>query len=428
MGLNDDAWERLFDKYPILHEVETQGKYIISAKQIKEFREPRLMTKFDHKLNLPAVFRDNSLSILPLSRGSYVISSFEAYKEFEEPAAGAQLVSIPGCLQSLMPQFLTSEAIALHCAGACGILEDFLEEEWLVPTVSGQMGSGVFSFAINAAAGPQQVAVSSAQIEIDAAYEGAGSLSLFEAKNSLSKDFLIRQLYYPFRTWSARITKPVKTVFLVFSNGRFCLYQYSFVDPGNYNSLQLVKQKNYQIATKISLSDIESLLAQTALLQEPEIPFPQADSMARIINMLELLSQRPMTARDITSRYLFESRQTNYYTDAGRYLGLIRKEERENRGVLYHLTQEGSRIMSLAHKELQLALAGQILKHGVFHETLRLCLGRGKVPDRKEIVEIMEALGAYHVYASSTYFRRASTVASWIHWILSIIETERYRL
>ena len=54
-----------------------------------------------------------------------------------------------------------------------------------------------------------------AQIEIDAAFEGADCLALIEAKRDLSEDFLIRQLYYPFRVWSARVHKRVRPVFLV---------------------------------------------------------------------------------------------------------------------------------------------------------------------------------------------------------------------
>ena len=41
MGLNDQAWERLFEKYRILEEVDRSGRFMISASQIKEFREPR---------------------------------------------------------------------------------------------------------------------------------------------------------------------------------------------------------------------------------------------------------------------------------------------------------------------------------------------------------------------------------------------------
>lgn len=216
MGLNDTAWQALFDKYDILDEIQRSGQFVISANQIKEFREPRLMTKFDHKVNLPTVFADNGLAILPITRGDYVISSFSAYKEFEPPVADAQRISIPAHIQSLMPQFLVSEAIALNCANACGILSDFLEDDALVSTVSGRMSSGGFGFNIETDTGTKYVAVSNSQIEIDAAYEGINYLSLFEAKRDLSDDFLVRQLYYPFRVWSSRVTKPVKPVFLIF--------------------------------------------------------------------------------------------------------------------------------------------------------------------------------------------------------------------
>ena len=82
----------------------------------------------------------------------------------------------------MAPQFITSEAIALNCAGACGILSDFLEDDGLVPTVSGRMGSGSFEFDISTAFGTRHIAVNNSQIEIDAAYEGVNYLSLFEAK------------------------------------------------------------------------------------------------------------------------------------------------------------------------------------------------------------------------------------------------------
>ena len=61
MGRNDDAWEQLFEKYHILDKIRHDGQYIITADKIREFREPRLMTKFDHRVNLPAVFRENDL-------------------------------------------------------------------------------------------------------------------------------------------------------------------------------------------------------------------------------------------------------------------------------------------------------------------------------------------------------------------------------
>lgn len=422
MGLNDTAWEKLFDKYQILDRVDRDGQFQISASQIKEFREPRLMTKFDHRVNLPAIFRKHNLAILPVTRGDYVISSFSAYQDFEAPEAEVQRISVPAHLQSLMPKFLVSEAIALNCANACGILSDFLEDEALVPTVSGRMSSGGFGFRIDTALGPKTVSVDHAQIEIDAAYEGLRCLSLFEAKRDLSDDFLIRQLYYPFRVWSGRVTKPVKTVFLIFSNGVFYLYQYQFEEPGYYNSLRLVKQKNYVIATQITRSDIERLLRTVPQVPEPEVSFPQANSMSRIVNLMELLYERPMTRQEITSEYAFDERQTNYYTDAGRYLELIDKGRDETGGILFRLSPQGRRMMGLEYRERQLAIAAQILKHRVFHQTLKLHLESGEMPDTQQVVRIMKQSHLYHVEAESTYVRRSSTVTGWINWILGTIE------
>ena len=421
MGLNDRAWEQLFDKYHILDEISSNGSFTISADQIKEFREPRLMTKFDHKVNLPQVFADNDLAILPITRGDYMISTFSAYKEFETPSGEIQRVSIPAYIQSLMPQFLVSEAISLNCAYACGILNDFLEDEDIVSTVSGRMGSGDFDFDIHTSFGEKRLIVSNSQIEIDAAYEGIQYLSLFEAKRDLSDDFLVRQLYYPFRVWSDRVTKPIKPVFLIFSNGIFYLYQYQFEIPGNYNSLRLIKQKNYILETEIVLSDIENLLYTVRLTQEPDIPFPQANSMERIINLIELLNTNSMTKDDITSEYAFDSRQTNYYTDAGRYLGLIDKERDSEGNIVFRLSPKGRNIMSLSYKDRQLAIATQILQHQAFRETLKLHLRCGEMPDAGTIVQIMKAAGLYHVDSDSTYYRRSSTIIGWVNWFLGLI-------
>jgi hypothetical protein len=422
MGLNDAAWENLFDKYHILDEIAQNGKFVISASQIKEFREPRLMTKFDHKINLPGIFASNNLSILPITRGEYIISSFSAYEEFSESSPDVQRISIPPHIQSLSPQFLVSETIALNCASACGILNDFLEDDGLIPTVSGRMSSGNFEFGINTSSSVQNVSVCNSQIEIDAAYEGIHYLSLFEAKRDLSDDFLIRQLYYPFRVWNERVTKMVKPIFLIFSNGMFNLYQYQFDDPRNYNSLRLVKQKNYVIATEICLADIENILQNVPLIQEPAIAFPQADRMSRIINLIELLNEKPMTKQDITSEYAFDERQTNYYTDAGRYLGLIDKVHDEDGNILFLLSACGRHIMNLEYKERQLALVTQILMHRVFNETLKLHLRCGEMPDKQTIIQIMRDSNLYRVEADSTYWRRSSTVIGWVNWILETIE------
>jgi len=380
------------------------------------------MTKFDHSINLPKLFSDNNLAILPITRGSYIISKFKAYKEFEQIDDEVIKATFPEYIESIDYENITSEAVAINCAYASNIIADFLEDEELLPTVSGRMSSDNFSFNIRNTTSNTNLVVNvvNSQLEIDGGYEGIKQLALIEAKNFISDDFLIRQLYYPYRLWSNKVSKKITPVFLVYTNGIFNLYEYEFQDPSNYNSLVLVKKKNYSIeAVEITLDEIVTVLNRVRYVEEPEIAFPQADSLKRIINLCELLSQGDMTRDDITLNYAFDPRQTNYYTDAGRYLGLINKYK-ENGEIVFSLTEEGQRIVRSKYKIRQLKFVEAIIKHRVFAETLKLYLQRGEMPARSEIINIMKECNLFQVEAESTFYRRASTVASWINWILDL--------
>lgn len=423
--LNDKAWEELFEKYNIVTQVEENGSFKISAKQIKECREPRLMTKFDHTVNLPELFKKNNLSILPVTRGDYIISHFKAYHKFESSDVGVTKVSIPSYIQSLDYSNITSEAVALNCAFATGIIEDFIEDEQLVPTVSGRMSSGMFDFDIldTSSKNHRQVNVVNSQIEIDAAYEGVKYLSLIEAKRDLSDDFLVRQLYYPFRTWCEKVTKEIKPVFLVYSNGIYRLYQYKFENPMDYNSLMLVKQRNYTIEedTLITTEDVERILKSTAIISEPDdIPFPQADSFERVVNLCELLNQHNMTKSEITIKYDFDERQTDYYTNAARYLGLVEKKK-DNDDILYQLTLQGQEILQKCYKQRQLDFCYLILQHKLFADVLSEHFETGVMPSKEEIVNRMKLSNVYNVVSDATYKRRASTIRGWVEWIINLI-------
>ncbi len=419
---NDKAWEKLFDKYNIVSNIEKNGQFVITATQINEFREARLMTKFDHRINLPSLFSKNKLSILPISRGSYIISKFDAYKDFEELNGKIFKVSFPEHIESIDYENIPSEAMAINCAYVSNIFADFTEDYNLLPTVSGRMSSNSFSFSIKNIESntDYEIDVFNSQIEIDGGFEGIESLCLVEAKNFLSDDFIIRQLYYPFRLWKNNVSKKVRPIFLVYSNGIFSLYEYEFQNPYNYNSLVLIKQRNYSIeAVDISLDEILNVLNRTKTIEEPKIPFPQADSFKRVINLCELLSEGEKSRDEITLNYAFDPRQTNYYTDAGRYLGLIEKRS-QNKTPIYSLSNEGHRILRLKYKARQLKFVELILKHDVFVKVLKKYLENEKMPSKSQIVDIMKNSNLYNIDSESTYERRASTVSGWINWILGL--------
>jgi hypothetical protein len=424
---NEDAWEKLFEEYNIIEKINKDGIFQISADQIKEHREPRLMAKFDHSINLPEIFHQNHLSILPITRGYYVIAPINTYAKFETTHRNITHLSLPDSIESLSATNIPTETIAINCAYASGILSDFLEEPNLMPTVSGRMGSENFSFFINDTRkdGKFKIEVDSSQIEIDAAYEGGRSLNLIEAKRDIADDFLVRQLYYPYRTWNGRISKTVRPIYLVYSNGIFMLYEYVFKNPDFYNSLELVKQKNYSIEdTAIGINEIEEIVHNKRVQKEPEIPFPQADSFERVINLCELLdgNNSCLTREEVTENYAFDVRQTNYYTDAGRYLGLIDKSKNDSGDPCYFLTTEGHRIMRLPFRERQLAFCSKILKHRIFKDIFKIYLSQGSLPDRNAIIKKMAKAKLYNVGSISTMARRASTIRGWLNWIVELTQ------
>jgi len=422
LGKNDEAWENLFEKYDILNSIEKSGHYIITADQIIEFREPRLMTKFDHTSNLPGLFTANKLSILPISRGSYVISRFNAYHKFEPENLSIKRASLPSHIYSLNYEKISSETIALNCAITSGIIADFTEDEELVPTVSGRMGSGKFEFDIKCDDKPfRHINVVNSQVEIDAAYEGVNYLTIFEAKRDISDDFLVRQLYYPYRMWESRIPKKIKPVFLIYSNGIYRLYEYMFENPQEYSSIVLVKQQNYSLEeTKITISDIQKILQRVKLISEPNIPFPQADVFERIINLCELLSEQDLSRNDVTEKYDFDERQTSYYTDAARYLGLLDKKSGSDT-VSYSLSQTGRSILKKDYKSRQLAFCSLVLSHKIFNDVLNEYLSRGIMPEKCEIVDKMKQADLYRVKSDETFCRRANTIKHWIEWIVGLV-------
>ncbi|PVX48800.1 hypothetical protein C7377_1886 [Balneicella halophila] len=420
---NDIAWNKLFAKYKISEEVLKNGAFEINSSQINEFREARLMTKFDFRSQLPEIFSENKLSILPISRGGYVISDFETFMDFESKDPTPIKIDFPNYLESIKHDNITSESTALNCAFVTGIIEDFVQDEDVKPTVSGRMSSLSFDFNIKTQKSDLNIVVNNSQIEIDGGYEGVNSLSLIEAKNSISKDFLIRQMYYPYKLWNNKINKEIKPIFLTYSNGIFHFREYVFEDPNHYNSLKLKSEKRYVIRDgAINLELIQKIANETPITAELEVPFPQADSFDRVINLCELLNENGSLTREyITVNYDFDVRQTNYYTDAGRYLGLIDKS-RENGEVNYFLTDLGKRVFALNITDRQIEFFKIILSHRVFNRVIKSYFENSEQPSRNEIVGIMKTSDLHNINSDVTFHRRASTISSWINWIIDQIE------
>lgn len=135
-----------------------------------------------------------------------------------------------------------------------------------------------------------------------------------------------------------------------------------------------------------------------------------------------MLNEYGLLTRDfITLNYDFDVRQTNYYTDAGRYLGLIDKKI-INREVNYYLTDLGKSIFTSNINDRQIKFIELILSHRVFNLVMKSYFENLEQPNRDKIVELMKTADLYNITSDSTFERRSSTISSWINWVFDQVE------
>lgn len=421
------AWEKIFKDHPeIEQEIALRGVCEISANLIRNYREPRLMAKHDTSTGVPEALQSRKLNILPISRSSYVLGHFQLFKKF--PATRPNSIrhaSLPP-FETLSINDISSEANAINALLASGILSDFINEDNLIETFNGRMGSGDFDFHVacnnNEAT---KVHVRGAQIEIDGGFESDKSVIIMEAKNIKHNDFHVRQLYYPYRRYLSTVKKPIRLVFSQYSNFEYRLFEYRFANPEDYSSIELLKSASYSLADKsISIDDLKKCWEQTVVKTtdpiDSTIPFIQADRMEWIIALMERLEfeDEGLSTEHVSMFLGMKPRQANYYASAGQYLGVF---EKESRGYV-SLSDLGQSIVEMRYYDRILELARLLFRHAVFHDAFADMIQRNSMKPDKNLV--MSLMRKYQVCndTPSMIKRRASSVCGWLRWLVSNCE------
>lgn len=208
---NDLAWESIFVELEILEKIEQDGFFQISSAQINKHREARLLTKFDHAVQLPKIFQKNKLSIQPIFRGGYLIGTFDSYFKLpKKHLPDIIYIGFPFQTETVNPNNIHSESSAILCASLSEMIDDVVGEKTKF-TVFGRMSTGKFSYQIENTVNnkTQTVNVKNSQCEIDRGFEGESKFAIIEAKCESVDDFIIRQLYYPYRLWKSKTSKEV---------------------------------------------------------------------------------------------------------------------------------------------------------------------------------------------------------------------------
>jgi hypothetical protein len=426
---NNEAWEMIFTENDILSTISRDGFYIISSKIINQYRESRLMAKIDYSANLPTIFKTHNLSILPLSRNEYVIGTFDIHYPICYPQNSKYYskIDIPHELENIETinyKNIYSEASALNFAFNVGIIDNLLgERSW--HSVSGRMSTGAFEFNIKNISSNDFYSfdVNKAQCEIDGGFESETYFAIIEAKKGQIDDFCVRQLYYPYRLWSSKIQKEVIPIIMTYSNDIFSFFIYKFEDKLNYNSIKLIAQKHFSIGFEtVNFNDINELIFDIEVEQNStNAPFPQADIFDRVVDMVNLLAEKNLTKEEITENYQFDGRQTDYYANAGIYLGLIERFYVGNRKPAFRLTNEVINILSDSHKNKVLYFISKILQDKIFNEAFKK-IETGSLPSIDDIIAILKSNCISQ--SESVLKRRSQTVISWISWILNQIDQD----
>ncbi len=252
--MKHQPWQSIFDTYKITEHNFSISPFVLTAEQIKKAtahftstteREVRVLCKQDTRESRPQVFIDNNLFILPIKNGIYSILQGEGYIDI--PEITTEIITYNSKLDFELEtsQVGNSEMQHLDFAYASSLIRSFLEDDSLVLTIRGRKYTPKFEFY--AGQHQQLITTESVQTEVDAGYEGKNQIVLIEAKNSTTKNTIIRQLYYPFRQWQIHTKKKVNILFFEKRQDIYSLWEFGFSDPTSYNSIELLKSAKFKI-------------------------------------------------------------------------------------------------------------------------------------------------------------------------------------
>lgn len=426
---SDLAWEKIFTELKILDTIEKEDVFYLSASQIKEIskREPRLMARMESSEDRSAIFDNNDLTILKQGkRGDYVIGKFDAFLPLEYSSNKNRKV-LPYIESDVNdPLHPKREPEAILNAFNYGMFSEILncDQDELKMVSFGRRGTDPFSYSIRLKNKdcPFKVGISSTQMELDGVFENIDCLLNVEAKINPRPDFISRQLYYPYRALSELTDKPILNVFLTATvTGSIYAHVFKVKEKEDYNSMEAIDVIRYDFYEPISISDIREVMNGIQIVLEPtDIMFPQADSVDRLFQVLDIVKTNPgITASAIGEKMDLSGRQGAYYSAACVYLGLLRRDK-YGQSYKYRLTEYAKDLVEATWKKRNLMMIEAIARHLVFYHFIKQYLDTQEPPSKTEITEWLGNNIDKLNCDNGTPARRAGTVLGWINWVIQI--------
>ncbi len=423
---NEKAWNTLFDKYPVLDNIEETGFFEVTARIFNEDcnREARLMAKIESRKTMPSILKKNNLCILPnKSRGNYIIGHFDAFQSVSYNKLPEEYITADWHFDTLSPYNISKEPSLILSAFNYGILSSIADEQELKMTNFGRESTPEFQYNIANLAEkhhPYTISVGKSQVEMDGVFESTDYVVNVEAKMSQRSDFLARQLYYPYRLLSEQTDKTILNVFMTYSaDGSMYTHVYKIDDPMNYNSFHLISATKHNFLEEISVSEISKAIRKNNIVDDPvDVIFPQADSMTKVFDTITLISENPgITDSDIAYNLGVVDRQGGYYGNACEYLGVSYRVG--TKPMYNYLTKAGADFLRSTLKSRNMKMVELISRHRVFNHFLLEYLDNGPA-NRHEIEDWLRKNIPKLNNDKDTAWRRAGTVKGWVDWVIDV--------
>lgn len=398
-----DLWEKIFKAKGF---DLSQDLHFITPLEIKSLTgyEPRLMAKMDSTSEVPPVFKENGYFLLSVGSKGYAIVRGNGFHRLEKVDTAAEQFKSRIKFNLTTAGRNSSEMQYLDYCSNAGLIEHVAGDGTLYPSIRGREGSGRFSFKVERS----KIEVDAAQIEVDLGLEGQSKVVLIEAKSKTPEDFVIRQLYYPYRRFTELAAdKEIVPIFFTYDNKRaaYNYWIYKFEDQNDYNSIKLVSQSSYTILTddELEINEIQPLgdVRYKGLI-------PQANDLDKVLELVFRVDSGMTDAASIASHFSFDTRQSSYYREAAEALGLVYKE-----GSRYHLTETGEHLMSLGAEDRNIMFAKILSNFNLVKDSMDLLKNKGSL-NRADIERLVAAKSNL---TGSTVGRRASSLMSWFKWL-----------
>lgn len=481
------AWGILFAAYDIVRHVEEAGYYDLDVNKMmrdseiaKKWREQypgekapdnRNILKFDFSTDLPNIFKEYRLQIMPIGGNQYRIAPFNMYYPLVNMAVPVIPMASPMKMASLDFTSVTTEPNAQTVAEITKMLTYIFHDlnpqnREVVSTLSGKNNVHDVRFNINntvAKDRPIPLRIETWQAEIDGVYESNKTVLVVESKMKFPKDFNIRQLFIPRLLIEQTMEKlqqhkDTYVCYFVKTKDVYIFTVYRFTDLNNMNSITLQHQYKFRLsddpqniftidgaAAKAKYNSDEAvrqartLIAQTNLMPHyptytdgKPVSFLQANNLQVALDYLDFLGESSATvvvndeqvarsgAEAFVDTFKYDRRQYNYYLGWLGYFGFI---DRLSQGKIV-LTEKGKTFNAAGTAEKNKILIQSMAAHLSSRVILKALLDKQKLAVT-ELVDVirqeMKDVPAQSQISGNTLPRRISSVKSMCKQVLLLM-------